>query len=102
MTTSSYSIIDPVPPSLPDVLADALGIRATIVKRREIQMYHNVRIHLDSVEGLGNFIELEGVISDNCDEMTTRRRVSFLLELLDLHPNQYIATSYGDMMLDNE
>ncbi len=31
--------------------------------RRELLMYHNVRIHLDDVQGLGAFLEFEAVVS---------------------------------------
>jgi adenylate cyclase class IV len=34
---------------------------AVVVKRRHLFMFENVRIHLDDVEGLGRFVELEAV-----------------------------------------
>src|SRR5687767_6164013 len=46
------------------LLAAALGVRAVVRKRRELLWYANVRIHLDAVENLGDFVELEAVLSE--------------------------------------
>src|ERR1700730_4675392 len=43
------------PSSLRDVLGRALGVRATVTKRREVFLIGQTRIHLDEVEGLGPF-----------------------------------------------
>src|SRR5437773_1578294 len=43
------------------VLSKAMGVRGIVRKRRELLLWHNVRIHLDEVEKLGTFIELEAV-----------------------------------------
>ena len=40
----------------------------TVRKRREVLLLDNVRIHLDSVESLGTFVELEAVVDDAHDE----------------------------------
>jgi len=95
---SHYSIIDPVPKGLFEVLAEAYGRRIRVVKRREILLHHNVRIHLDEVESLGTFIELEGVIGDFGDEEISRKRVVFLCEVMKLSPNHYVETSYGELL----
>ena len=50
------------PETLKAALAAALGVRAVVEKRREIFLYHSVRIHLDDVVGLGHFIEFEAVL----------------------------------------
>jgi adenylate cyclase class IV len=41
------------------VLTQALGARGQVKKRRLLFMYQQTRIHVDKVEGLGNFMELE-------------------------------------------
>ena len=48
------------PETLKAALAGALGVRAVVEKRREIFLYHAVRIHLDDVVGLGHFLEHRG------------------------------------------
>ncbi len=42
-------------------LAAAIGIRGVVAKRRHLLLWQSVRIHLDEVEQLGTFIELEAV-----------------------------------------
>ena len=60
---SSY-IRSPIaePETLIQALATALGVRAVVKKRRSLFLVKQTRIHLDEVEGLGNFIELEVVL----------------------------------------
>lgn len=43
------------------------GIMAEVNKNRELFWYHNVRIHLDNVQNLGWFLELESVVSPEYD-----------------------------------
>ena len=45
------------------LLGRMLGPRACVRKRREVWLYENARIHLDTVEGLGRFIEIEVVVT---------------------------------------
>ena len=49
--------MSPVRVDLTVRLAEALGVRSVVRKRREIYLYHNVRIHLDEVCDLGRFLE---------------------------------------------
>src|SRR4051812_31521940 len=53
------------PANLKAILASALGIKVEVRKRREWFLWHNVRIHLDTVDDLGTFIEFEAVLSGN-------------------------------------
>ena len=49
------------PAALRDALAAALGVSVEVRKRRRLFVLDGVRIHLDHVEGIGDFVELEGV-----------------------------------------
>ena len=61
---SSYLKVPcPEPDAMRRALASALGVRGQVRKQRMIYMCGPTRIHLDSVEGLGDFMELEVVIS---------------------------------------
>lgn len=48
-------------------LAAAMGIRGVVAKRRHLLLWQSVRIHLDEVEQLGTFIELEAVAPPDSD-----------------------------------
>ncbi|MCU0334732.1 MAG: class IV adenylate cyclase [Chitinophagaceae bacterium] len=52
-----------VPPNsdLKQVLAHALGVLVEVVKEREIYFIDNVKFHLDTVPGLGSFVEIEAI-----------------------------------------
>jgi len=81
-----------------DVLAAALGIQAVVRKRREVYLYRFVRIHLDQVEILGDFIELEAVLESGIDEVDARRVLADLIERLEISPESLVGSSYVDML----
>jgi adenylate cyclase, class 2 len=66
--TSSYRIA-PVqdPNSLRSVLEACLRSRVVVTKRRRLFLWENVRIHLDQVDQLGAFIELEAFVAPGED-----------------------------------
>ncbi len=92
---SDYRVI-PVedPSSLKRLLAEILGVHRVVRKEREIALHHNVRIHLDRVEGLGTFLELEAVYDDESDEVEERKKVDDLGERLGIRDEDRVATSY--------
>jgi predicted adenylyl cyclase CyaB len=67
-------------------------------KRREIHLLDNVRIHLDEVDGLGAFLELEAVVDGDHDESRCRTQVDAILSALDLGDVEPIAASYSDLL----
>ena len=78
-------------------LQRAWGIRGVVEKHREIYLVHNVRIHLDHVASLGNFMELEAVIGPDADERLSHARLEGLLERLSIDPTQHEPLSYADL-----
>ena len=52
------------PRDLARVLARSLGERGRVEKERTLYLYGHTRIRLDAVRGLGTFVELETVLSD--------------------------------------
>jgi adenylate cyclase class IV len=78
-------------------LTGALGVRGEVRKRRELYLWHNVRIHLDDVEGLGTFVEFEAVIDDRADEPVSHQRLATLTQALGITDANRIAVSYSDL-----
>ncbi len=62
-TKSNYvrSVIND-PESLKEALSNALGVHAVVCKKRTVDFVGRIRIHLDEVEAIGGFIELEVVL----------------------------------------
>ncbi len=86
------------PATLRAALTAALGVRGEVRKRRTILHYHNVRIHLDEVDGLGTFVEFEAVLSAADGEAVSRQRLEELGRVLKLESAQNLAGSYADLM----
>jgi adenylate cyclase class 2 len=98
--SSAYEIVQVADPAgLKHALQQACGILVAVAKHREILLFHNVRIHLDRVEGLGQFVELESVVGPQVDESLARSRLQHLLDVLPLDAREYLSQSYSDMLL---
>jgi predicted adenylyl cyclase CyaB len=96
---SDYHVVPvPDPVAMKAALAGALGVRGEVRKTRQLWMYHNVRIHLDDVAGLGTFIEFEAVISDADGDSVSRERLARLTEALEIRDEHRIAVSYSDLL----
>lgn len=68
-----------------------------IVKRRELWMLENVRIHLDTVAGLGNYFELEGVVGIGDSPEETRLKVETLVEKFRPALGEPVSGSYAEL-----
>jgi homotetrameric cytidine deaminase len=97
--TSAYRLVDVRDPlELREALDAALGTLVVVEKRRHLLLYENVRIHLDEVEDLGTFVELEAVAAPTSDLSRERALVARLTEQLAL--GEPVAGSYSDLLLE--
>jgi predicted adenylyl cyclase CyaB len=94
------------PQSVREVLAHALGETVIVKKRRELYLVGQTRIHLDEVEGLGDFIELEVVLGPGDTPQYGHEIARGLMKQLDIHSSNLISCAYADLLLqktkDNE
>ena len=72
-----------------------LGPRACVRKRREVWLYRNARIHLDTVESLGRFIEIEVVVTEGMAQ--ARALMKELRAVLGISTKDLVAGSYGEL-----
>lgn len=90
------------PTSKPDTLRDALslayGQTGRVRKHRTLFLSGRTRIHLDQVEGLGNFLELEVVLLDGEAAETGIREAKRFMEQLGVQPAQLIQGAYVDLL----
>lgn len=97
--TSAYRLAPVAEPGpLREALDAALGTLVVVDKRRRLLLWENVRIHLDEVDGLGSFAELEGVADPESDLATEHEHVAHLREQLGL--GEIVPGSYADLLRD--
>ncbi len=70
----------------------------TVRKRREVWMLENVRIHLDHVQGLGQFIEFEAMVKVPSDIAMNHDRITALRERFGPVLGEPIGKSYSDLL----
>jgi predicted adenylyl cyclase CyaB len=96
---ASDYVVSPVPDAgtMRATLSSGLGVRGVVKKRRQLYLFENVRIHLDVVEGLGDFIEFEAVITTAADERVSHARLAKLTEVFSISDEDRVAVSYSDL-----
>jgi homotetrameric cytidine deaminase len=87
-------------PALRDALDAAFGTLVVVEKRRRLLLHENVRIHIDEVEGLGSFVELEAVAAPDADLAAERDKVERLREELEIAGDALVPQSYSDLLID--
>jgi adenylate cyclase class IV len=97
---SSYRIVEVETGSeLEAALASVLGVMAVVSKARRLFLWEGVRIHLDKVDSLGDFIEFEAVAAGESSDLgrfevlLADLRRSFGIE--DAH---LVGESYSDLV----
>ncbi len=81
------------------MLAAALGVLAEVRKHRTLLTRRNVRLHLDRVDGLGSFGEIEAVLDDKASIETARAEIDELLSTLGIGAADLIDVSYFELMV---
>ena len=85
-------------PAMLELLSKAHGQRVSVRKRRHLFLWRNVRIHVDQVEVIGNFVELESVVGGAADEPRARENLALIVEQLGLHEAAPVAVAYADLV----
>jgi len=86
------------PEGLTTVLKNAYGIRNTVIKTRHLYKCGRTRIHFDKVQSLGEFIELEVVLSD-LDRLTEgEEEAQTMMRQLGIKNEQLIKVAYIDLL----
>ena len=86
------------PENLKTALTLALGIRGVVKKTRFLYRVGQTRLHLDAVEGLGQFIELEVVLRDDQSDAEGQAIADELMKKLGIEPNDLIEGAYMDLL----
>jgi adenylate cyclase class IV len=79
-------------------LSRVLPTRGTVVKQREVFLIGRTRVHLDHVDGLGFFVELEVVLAAGETVEDGTRVAQDLLDALDIPQAALVAEAYIDLL----
>jgi len=105
-------LIAPVasPAALHDVLGAAYGIRTVVRKTRELYLLPRqfgasagraapdlIRLHLDTVESLGHFLEIEVILQDGESPQIAEQEAQFWLQEFGIAPEDLLSGSYADL-----
>jgi predicted adenylyl cyclase CyaB len=98
-TESNYHRIPIMEPQqLRTLLAHALGIRGEVSKRRQVYRIGRTRVHLDKVQDLGDFLELEVELEDEEPIDTGVVEARRLMQLLGIPNHALVAEAYIDLL----
>jgi len=82
------------------LLTQALGVTITVEKKRRIYYLQNIKVHLDELEGLGSFVEIEaGNITDptkTVDDL--QAQCNALMLAFGIEESHLVDKSYSDMV----
>jgi len=97
--TSHYALTATTEPDrLRDVLAAACGIIGVVRKRRLVRMVGRTRVHLDEVENLGRFVELEVVLDEGEPVEQGVVEAHGLMAALGIQQEQLVSHAYVDLL----
>jgi predicted adenylyl cyclase CyaB len=85
--------------SMRELLGHILETKAVVSKRREVFLVDNTRIHLDEVDNLGTFIELEVVLTESQTDSDGERIASDLMERLGVRRADLVEQAYVDLLV---
>lgn len=86
------------PAAMREVLSRAFGVCGRVRKTRRLYLAGNTRIHLDEVEGLGAFLELEVVLASEQAAAAGEAVAADLLAALGVSPTDLIQGAYLDLL----
>lgn len=90
------STADPV--GLRELLSAAYGTIGRVRKHRTLYLVGRTRVHLDRVEGLGDFLELEVVLRENESIDAGIREADELMAQLGIDASQRVEGAYLDLL----
>ncbi len=86
---------------LEEILKTSLGVKVVVDKQRDIYFIGNVKFHVDGVQGLGYFVEVEAIdLEGNIGKEKLEQQCKRYKVLLGIKDEDLIAKSYSDLLLE--
>jgi adenylate cyclase, class 2 len=82
------------------VLERSLGVLVAVDKQREIYYVDNVKFHIDQVEGLGGFVEIEACGTADGDREPLLAQCRQYMELFGIRDEDLVEKSYSDLLME--
>ena len=84
---------------LKDLLTASLGMQIVVDKIREIYFIDNVKFHLDKVEQLGDFVEIEAIDETGLQTIKElQHQCDHYLKLFEIKEEDLVSQSYSDLI----
>lgn len=85
--------------SIKQLLEKTNGIKIIVDKVREIYFIQNIKFHIDKVQKLGNFIEIEAIDKDGTiGKENLLEQCKHYLDLFEISEENLISVSYSDLL----
>jgi predicted adenylyl cyclase CyaB len=79
-----------------EILTRVFPAKAEVKKTREIYRFQGVQVHLDTVRGLGNFLEFEKVLGDSSEAEVGRKHLESMKAYFQIPDEDLMTSSYSD------
>lgn len=87
---------------LKDILEKTNGSYSLVEKSRDKYQLNNVSFHIDSVKGLGDFIEIEAKDIDNSLSVERlQEQCNYYLKSLEINAKNLLSESYQELLQQN-
>ena len=94
--------LTPVPDgaSMKALLTKTLGVKVVVAKKREIWFIDNVKFHIDALEGLGDFVEIEaGNKTADVPVHVLHEQCQRYMQAFGIREQDLVYNSYSDMLI---
>uniref|UniRef100_A0AC35EXT9 CYTH domain-containing protein n=1 Tax=Panagrolaimus sp. PS1159 TaxID=55785 RepID=A0AC35EXT9_9BILA len=87
--------------NLKECLQLSMGIRGSLKKTRYLFIHEQIRIHLDRVEDLGDFIEIEVRLNENENAVNGYQTAEYFMAQLGILKDDFIEGAYIDKLIES-
>ena len=85
--------------TLKAILETALGVKGVVDKLRAIYFIENVKFHVDTVQELGSFVEIEAIDREgSIGQAELLQQCQHYMQVLGIAQEDLVAVSYSDLL----
>jgi len=84
---------------LKQILTDTMGVLVVVDKKRDIYFIGNVKFHIDLVDRLGSFVEIEA-IGEEGEEEKLDGQCKYYINELNISEDDLVSVSYSDLLIE--